>query len=145
MTFYFVAEKRIDFRELVRELFRCVLATCRQGSRSGAHRFVKDFTRHESGWPHYKVHLTNNDSFFTIPCFLETKQKAHINSTFTFQGAIKLNDKLFTAHVLIFSSSILARYATLSRSLFIAWVRVCYGYSYNRPSWTVGLLVPSMF
>lgn len=25
LTFYFVAEKRIDFRELVRELFRCVL------------------------------------------------------------------------------------------------------------------------
>lgn len=24
LTFYFVAEKRIDFRELVRELFRCV-------------------------------------------------------------------------------------------------------------------------
>jgi cell fate regulator YaaT (PSP1 superfamily) len=23
LTFYFVAEKRIDFRELVRELFRC--------------------------------------------------------------------------------------------------------------------------
>lgn len=26
LTFYFVAEKRIDFRELVRELFRCVLS-----------------------------------------------------------------------------------------------------------------------
>lgn len=25
LTFYFIAEKRIDFRELVRELFRCVL------------------------------------------------------------------------------------------------------------------------
>ncbi len=25
LTFYFVAEKRIDFRELVRELFRCAL------------------------------------------------------------------------------------------------------------------------
>lgn len=24
LTFYFVADKRIDFRELVRELFRCV-------------------------------------------------------------------------------------------------------------------------
>ena len=24
LTFYFMAEKRIDFRELVRELFRCV-------------------------------------------------------------------------------------------------------------------------
>jgi cell fate regulator YaaT (PSP1 superfamily) len=24
LTFYFIAEKRIDFRELVRELFRCV-------------------------------------------------------------------------------------------------------------------------
>jgi hypothetical protein len=38
LTFYFVAEKRIDFRELVRELFRCVLAT---GGRSGAHRFCE--------------------------------------------------------------------------------------------------------
>lgn len=25
LTFYFVADKRIDFRELVRELFRCAL------------------------------------------------------------------------------------------------------------------------
>ena len=24
LTFYFIADKRIDFRELVRELFRCV-------------------------------------------------------------------------------------------------------------------------
>lgn len=27
LTFYFIAEKRIDFRELVRELFRQVLTT----------------------------------------------------------------------------------------------------------------------
>lgn len=27
LTFYFIAEKRIDFRELVRELFRCVFVS----------------------------------------------------------------------------------------------------------------------
>ena len=27
LTFYFIAEKRIDFRELVRELFRCVVVS----------------------------------------------------------------------------------------------------------------------
>src|SRR5882762_4350056 len=31
LTFYFVAEKRIDFRELVRELFRCVPTPFRKG------------------------------------------------------------------------------------------------------------------
>jgi hypothetical protein len=29
LTFYFVADKRIDFRELVRELFRCALGHLR--------------------------------------------------------------------------------------------------------------------
>ena len=51
LTFYFIAEKRIDFRELVRELFRCVsliVASCRGGfpglpldSRSGPYRIHK--------------------------------------------------------------------------------------------------------
>ncbi len=30
LTFYFVADKRIDFRELVRELFRCVCYSFRR-------------------------------------------------------------------------------------------------------------------
>ena len=52
LTFYFVAEKRIDFRELVRELFRCVFfapsvlpsfafAVCVSRSLTGARRLYK--------------------------------------------------------------------------------------------------------
>ena len=52
LTFYFVADKRIDFRELVRELFRSVTVT---------HRRVlslsppTDFTKPEYGWLPFKA------------------------------------------------------------------------------------------
>jgi len=41
LTFYFVAEKRIDFRELVRELLRCVDAVLSGAQLIFSHRLYK--------------------------------------------------------------------------------------------------------
>lgn len=50
LTFYFVAEKRIDFRELVRELFRCALIPCQSVESLNCVPFPAS-TKPESGWP----------------------------------------------------------------------------------------------
>lgn len=50
LTFYFIAEKRIDFRELVRELFRCVMtamSTCLLTK-------VVGYIKLEYGWRRYR-------------------------------------------------------------------------------------------
>ena len=65
LTFYFVAEKRIDFRELVRELFRYVgialfcqylLILC-----------AVVYTRHVSGWPRLGARAGSNSDRSTRP------------------------------------------------------------------------------
>ena len=58
LTFYFVAEKHIDFRELVRELFRCVF-TCA----FGAHLILcVGYTRRAFGWPLSRVPVVMNSN-----------------------------------------------------------------------------------
>ena len=47
LTFYFIAEKRIDFRELVRELFRYVCNTLNDRNSS----LLSGSTKPEFGWP----------------------------------------------------------------------------------------------
>lgn len=65
LTFYFIAEKRIDFRELVRELFRCVffsLCLCLCFCLLVMHAFTRSLAddlstgciKQGSGWPLYK-------------------------------------------------------------------------------------------
>jgi hypothetical protein len=54
LTFYFIADKRIDFRELVRELFRYVSLRPNRFVRSNKICLV--CTRQESGWHHCKGH-----------------------------------------------------------------------------------------
>ncbi len=50
LTFYFVAEKRIDFRELVRELFRFVALRHLLQVAFADVCLAADSTRHGSGW-----------------------------------------------------------------------------------------------
>lgn len=61
LTFYFVADKRIDFRELVRELFRCALGPffrCCMALLILCQGCIK----RGSGWPRCRVPLAmNND------------------------------------------------------------------------------------
>ena len=52
LTFYFVADKRIDFRELVRELFRSVTVPHRRVSSLSP---PTDFTKPEYGWLPFKA------------------------------------------------------------------------------------------
>jgi hypothetical protein len=58
LTFYFVADKRIDFRELVRELFRCVLGPCYWITRHSP--TCKGCTKRGSGWHPCRVLLAMN-------------------------------------------------------------------------------------
>lgn len=61
LTFYFIAEKRIDFRELVRELFRCVeAALCPSRARRSSH---SGCTKHGSGWPRFRAPGVSNRDF----------------------------------------------------------------------------------
>jgi hypothetical protein len=57
LTFYFIAEKRIDFRELVRELFRYVLS---RFPVSPYLNYGVDCIKPEFGWPHFKALATNH-------------------------------------------------------------------------------------
>ena len=65
LTFYFVAEKRIDFRELVRELFRSVLVSLsfsQDTSLTLTHSFT-GCTKQESGWHRCKARLLMSSEF----------------------------------------------------------------------------------
>lgn len=66
LTFYFVADKRIDFRELVRELFRCVHSiSCYQMQSLICH---VDCTKQGFGWHPSRVLLAwSSDHISSVP------------------------------------------------------------------------------
>lgn len=57
LTFYFVADKRIDFRELVRELFRCVFTLHNSPMTPIA---IAGCTKHVFGWPHCRAEAASS-------------------------------------------------------------------------------------
>lgn len=59
LTFYFVADKRIDFRELVRELFRFVCPSSSTSVQS-LRTFLLACTKQESGWLPFKEAADTN-------------------------------------------------------------------------------------
>ena len=69
LTFYFVADKRIDFRELVRELFRCVFSESCYQERSHSFAHV-DCIKRGSGWhPFRDLLASSSDHISSSPPF----------------------------------------------------------------------------
>ena len=117
LTFYFVAEKRIDFRELVRELFRYVLFFRYRGPQVD-HIMASACTKHESGWRRCRARLPmSNDHPTPNPIQIKSGYTSLPDYFISSSTAITKNRKIQIGRRFLFEISTLYKQCPLVRDM----------------------------